>query len=665
MSLSARLRAQGAVQTGFGALSPIRIAAMLLFVVFTLGALLIAPYAFSVDDVVYIEMARAMAERGSLTLDGNSGVEGAPVLTTMFTLAVDGESVPQYPGLYGVIAGPFYALLGVKGLILMNALCCAGVLLLTFRLADLLFGDRRVAWASMALLGAATFLPAYAFAVWPHMLALMLTLFATERALTALREDERPSYLNLALAGLLAGLAFNIRIDAVLGVIALFFWLRLFAAPSKRSVALVFTAGVVPALLLSSAINLAKFGAFTPFYYAPPEQGANVSHYSALLGVAGLAVITVLAVDTSRAWVARAVSLVRSPRVLIGFAVLALAALALSAGLRAYLHNIFVLVVDMQQVSDWQLINGIARLENGYVTFSGITKTALLQSVPFILLALAGVWGFLNGRNVKANALALMMIGAAVCFFSLKQWHGGYGHNMRYLMLALPFLCILSARALLPLLGKLGEREVRLDLLAGGVVTLLLLRLATNAGPESSAFLWSVYYAPICLALLFTGAALWRHARPDRPRGERIFHTATGAVLAMSAMVSMDDVSGHVGRVANYANVVERTRLAVPEGALMVTTLEPHMLEIRRAGAYQIHPRWTERETVAAAMSAFLADGRCVFVQSPVIRDELDPYVALSETARALPGFAEDDRVGLVFEPLAQPEGCLPDSFQR
>lgn len=660
MSISGKTSAQGAWRVQLAALSPIRIAAIGLFGVFALGALLSAPYAFSVDDVVYIEMARAMAERGSFTLGGNGGVEGAPVLTTMFTLSVAGEAVPQYPGLYGVVAGPFYALFGVKGLVLMNALSCAAVLVLTFRLADLLFADRRLAWTSMALLGAATFLPAYAFAVWPHMVALMLTLSATERAVTALRDVERPSYLNLALAGLLAGLAFNIRIDAVLGVIALFFWLRLFAAPSKRSVALVFTAGVVPALLLSSAINLAKFGAFTPFYYAPPEQGANVSHYSALLAVAGLAVLAALAVDMSRSWVARGVRLLRSPRALTSLAVLALAAIALSGGLRAYVFNIYVLVVDMQQVSDWQLINGIARLENGYVTFSGITKTALLQSVPFILLALGGVWGFLQGRDVRSIALALMMVGAAVCFFSLKQWHGGYGHNMRYLMLALPFLCILSARALLPLLGKLSEREVRVDLLAGGVVTLLLLRLASNAGPESSAFLWSVYYAPICLALVFAGAALWRHARPDRPRGKRIFHTATGAVLAMSAMVSLDDVSGHVGRVANYANVVERTRLAVPEGALMVTTLEPHMLEIRSAGAFQIHPRWTPREDVAAAMTAFLADGRCVFVQAPIIRDELDPYVALNETARPLPGFAEDDRVGLVFEPLAQPEGCLP-----
>lgn len=642
-------------------LSPIGLAAIFLFAVFGLGALMVAPYAFSVDDVVYIEMARAMAERGSFALGANGGVEGAPVLTTMFTLPVNGEAIPQYPGLYGIIAAPFYALLGVKGLVLMNALACACVLLLTFRLADLLFADRRLAWAAMGLLGAATFLPAYGFAVWPHMLALALTLSATERAVVAARDVERLSYLNLALAGLLAGLAFNIRIDAVLGVIAIFFWLRLFAAPTRRSAALVFAAGVVPALLLSSAINLAKFGAFMPFYYAPAGKGANVSQYTAILGVAGLAVIASMLVDTSRAWILRAIELLRSPKWLAGTGLAALLAVILSEGARTYLHSVFVLVVDMQQVSDWQFINGIERLENGYVTFSGLTKTALLQSAPFILLALGGVAGFLRGRDVKANGLALMMIGAAICFFSLKQWHGGYGHNMRYLMLALPFLAILSARALLPLLGRLDERGVRLDLLVGAIVTLLVLRLAANAGPDSAAFLWSVYYAPICLALLFAGAAVWRNARPDRPRGKRIFHTATGAVLAMSAMVSVDDIAGHVGRVANYGPVVERTRVALPDGALMVTTLEPHMLGIREAGAFQIHPRWTPREDVAAAMTAFLAEERCVFVQSPVIRAELDPYVALSDATRPLPGFAEDDLVGLVFEPLAQPEGCLPD----
>lgn len=641
--------------------SPFTLASLLLVGIFAIGAFLTAPYAFSVDDVVYIEMARAMAERGSFTLGGNSGVEGAPVLTTMFTLPVKGEAVPQYPGFYGIVAAPFYALFGVRGLVLMNALACAASLLLTFKIADRLWHDRRLAWTAMALLGVCTFLPAYGFAIWPHMLALAAILAATERALAATEHAETPRHGSLVLAGLLAGLAFNLRIDAVLGAVALFFWLRLFAAPSRRSAALAFAAGVFPALILSSLINHAKFGHFMPFYYAPAGKGANVSQYTALLGAAGLAVILAFAVDTSRAWVHRSVSFATRPRMIALLLAAALLVVALSASVRSYLYNIYVLTVDLQQVSDRQLINGIARLDNGYVSFSGLTKTALLQSVPFAVLALAGVWAFLRGRDVKENALGLMMIGAAICFFAIRQWHGGFGHNMRYLLLALPFICILSARPLLSLLGQLDARSLRLDLALGAISILLALRLAALAGPESTGFLWSVYYAPLWLAVLFASAGLWRAIGPQTRRAAHVFQITAGAVLAMSAAISFDDLTGHTNRVANYRSTVERTRLAVPEGALMVTMLEPHMLDIRRMGAFQIHPSWTPRETVAAAMQAFLKDGRCVFVQSALIRDELNPYVPLQADPRPLPGFNTDEPDGLVYEPEGQPAGCMAD----
>jgi len=153
-------------------------------------ALLFPSGVFTIDEAIYLEMARAMAETGSLSLAGNGGVEDAPALLRRFTHDVGGQAMPQYPSGYALIAAPFYAAFGLNGLILLNALSACAAVLLTQRLARLLYGDENLAWLAAGLLAGATFMSTYAFGVWPHMLHLALLLSGVERVVCGLQSRQ-------------------------------------------------------------------------------------------------------------------------------------------------------------------------------------------------------------------------------------------------------------------------------------------------------------------------------------------------------------------------------------------------------------------------------------------------------------------------------------------
>ncbi len=197
-------------------------------------------------------MARSVAENAALHIGANGGVDGAPALTKALTKAKDGLVYPQYPSGYALLAAPFYKAFGVHGLMLVNALSFAACMFLTFRLAERFYNARVAAYAA-AIFALATFAPTYAFAIWPHMIALLFWLAGFYLAVAAADAPNRKSrYLRLLFAGLAIGAGINIRIDVFLAAIAIFLWLRAFARPDDRLAPLALIVGAVPGLLLAA-----------------------------------------------------------------------------------------------------------------------------------------------------------------------------------------------------------------------------------------------------------------------------------------------------------------------------------------------------------------------------------------------------------------------------
>lgn len=631
-----------------GTLQGVRYWPVALLATMAVLALLFPAGAFTVDEAIYVEMARAMADSGSFAIAGNGGVDGGPTLLRRFTHDVGGLAMPQYPSGYAVIAAPFYALFGLNGLILLNALSAAACIWLTHRIGRQLYRDDRIVGTAAVLFGAATFMSTYAFGIWPHMLTLALLLGGIERILTGLDRDR---LIWIASGGLLLSLALTIRVDAVLAILAVFIWLRLFAAPSRRSVALVFCAGLLPGLLAASLINQAKFDVFLPFAYGPAGQDGHSDPYLPYLGLVGLALLGLFALDVSRPWAQAALEQVRRLPVILTLGAIGLVGVAVIAPIRDLIINTGILLFDLQQIDPSRSSDVMTYDEGGLKTFWGLNKTALFQSVPFAMLGLFALEQFWRGRRVTAHALGLGILAAYALFYGLDQWHGGFSFTMRYFIPVLPFLALMSASVLCDLAGadRILSRELRLGLFAGAglglFAALLAIRLPSLSGLMN-------YYVPLAVAAgLFAAMLIWR-AQGERAAASTM--SVAGIAIGLSAMLALQDLSQLTGRINGQVPISARYAEAVPSGALLATHAERWMVKASAEGAHVVNPRG--HGDVEAAASAFVAAGRCVFAHGEVARDRLDPAGAM--VWQAVPQGPEDEMMGPLYLPAEQAEQC-------
>jgi len=621
--------------------------ALLLLAVVAL-ALLFPSGVFTIDEAIYLEMARAMAETGSLSLAGNGGVDDAPALLRRFTHDVGGQAMPQYPSGYALIAAPFYAAFGLNGLILLNALSACAAVLLTRRLAWLLYGDETVAWLAAGLLAGATFVSTYAFGVWPHMLHLALLLSGIERVVSGLWSTQS---VMVAAGGVFLGLAVSVRVDAILAILAVLAWLRLFGAPSRRSVAVVFLAGLVPGLLLASGLNLLKFGVFLPVAYAPAGETTLAARYLPHMAVASISLAVLMLVDVSRDWarkLARRATTYPASLILGGLALLLVIAVA---PLRSWVFNTGVLVFDLQLVDPNLHSDGMSYDALGLKTFGGLNKAALVQSVPFVVLsiiALAEVW---KGRCLKAHTLCFAMVAAFTLFYGLNQWHGGLSYNMRYFIPCLPMLAILSAVGLRRLAGngRVFSEPVSRALLVGVGLGLAMVALSPRL-PDYAALM--AYYLPLAVAMVLAGlvcAWLWRPGRSGAPA-----MAAGGIAIGLSAILSLQDCGQLTRTVASQDAFAARYDASIPSGALVVTYSERWMFDASAGGAHIVNPRG--KVELDAVSSAFISAGRCVIAHGDVARAELDPGSSLSW--RAIEQGPEDEILGPLYFLQTDPRSC-------
>ncbi len=575
------------------------------------AALYLPAAPFTVDELFYAQMAAAMAEEGRLAFTQMhlAGVDSVDF--GVGQAVADGRIAPQYPAGYSLIAAPFYAAFGVNGLVALNALATLAAISLVYRIAlRLAHEDQDAAQISAVLFAAGSMAVSYALAIWPHMLATAIILFALDQVLRSEGRAARP----LIVAGLALGVACAVRVDAVLAVVAILVWLRAFIGGANRLASVCFVAALIPGLLLSAGANAAKFGVFHPFSYNAADGGASIAAYGPLAYLAPLGLAAIMAVDC-RPLATRVFD--RARRVgsrqwlIIGGAAFLLAMAMPPA--RELLRNYAILLIDLQLHPYQGGIDGVERDPSGVILFWGVYKKALVESMPFAVLALAGLPAFFTGEGRRGEGLLWLVIGAFVSFYALSRWHGGLSLNLRYFLPVAAPLSILAAFQLRALSAEGAPRKA--VLYAAGVgILVFVLAFFESLAPGPARGVWEIYPA-LGVAGLLAAMLVWRGLRPS-PENKRLAHLAAIVACVAGVMMNMGDlVRDRLIRGFIHADAVAFAE-ALPSDALVLSTDPVRFLAAMERGVSLVYPGLDDDAAVAAAVVKFHAAGRCVYADA-------------------------------------------------
>lgn len=501
------------------------------------AAVVAQPGHFSVDEGIYHQMSRALAQ--GMWPEVWNGYDEFPSAELRHPLhrVENGELLPQYPYLYPVLAYPFYAVAGYRGLFVLNALALLAVAGMCAATARRLYGKPRIAADAAILLMLGTFIWQYGHAAWPHAVSAAFVGGALLLAVTAAGESRHGKAAALAgVAGLVLGFAAGIRLDAAFAAPALIVPFLL-TAPTRLREATAALIGMLPGFIILALTNHLKFGTFNPFSYGEVHGAATSAAYLPLaaMGVAALAALYML--SRPRVW-----SFVRSRPVPFAgaFAVLCVTIVALpqTSSLLARLGDgAWQLLVDFRLRNPDVLEPGLERGPLGGIVYLGVVKTSLLQSLPWLPAAVLAAAASLRAwRSAASHQVLILAVAGYVGAFSLFAWHGGMSFNLRYFVPILPVLAIYGARGIHDLAAGLPEQTRRTVLAVGGFsVFAWLILLYRN--PHLEAQEPVLLNVPLLLAACLVAGMLWRRlAGTDR----RTAHVATG--LAMTLCVTWSSV---------------------------------------------------------------------------------------------------------------------------
>lgn len=487
------------------------------------------PGHFSIDEGIYHQMSRALAEGMWPQVWNGYGEFPSEELRHPLHQVRDGELLSQYPYLHAVLAWPFYALAGYRGLFALNALALLAVAGFCYATARRLYGEPRVAADAAILLILGTFIWQYGHAAWPHAVSAAFVGGAVLLAVMAAGEPHRKRATMLAgTAGLVIGFGAGIRLDAAFAAPALVVPF-LFAAPPRLREASAAAAGMLPGFALLAVTNHAKFGSYNPFSYGPAGGGALATAYLplALLGLASLLALWLL--SRPRVWSA---TTARPLPFLAGLALLAALALALppvSSLLARLANGAWQLLVDFRIRDPNHLEPGLERGPLGSIVYLGMVKKSLLQSLPWLPVAVLAAAASLRAwRTSTPHQILILAVSGYAGAYSLFAWHGGMSFNLRYFVPVLPFLAVYGARGLHDMTTGLPDGTRRALLFAGAMSVFLWLFLLYRA-PVLEAQEPVLLNVPLILASLLTACLLWLALA--RPAGKAA-KTATAAVLA-------------------------------------------------------------------------------------------------------------------------------------
>ena len=509
----------------------------LLFSVFA-----VAPGHFVSDEGMYHQMARAFAEDGSLTLWPEYSEFPSPELRTWNHLAgKDGGLQSQYPYLHPVLAWPFYKMAGFRGLFAMNAIAYVALAGICFLLGNRLWRDSRIAADAVILLTLGSYAWQYSQAAYSQSLAAAFLLAGVWLGVCAVQAGERRAALLYGwAAGMVVGLGAGIRLDVFFMAPALFIPLLYDRTPRWREAAAVL-GGLLPGLLLLSLTNYAKFGTLNPLSYGRSEGAVSISGYIPLLAM-GFAVLAAGWIGSRDAvWAL----LVRHRLAICAAGVVLAAGVAfLVPSLGGMVWNltrgVSILVADLSLVDPSVVGIGVTRGPLGSIMYAGTVKKALLQSLPWLPVALLAVTGIRRQRaSVFSHAIPVLTVLAFLAVYGWQTWHGGYAFNLRYFVPLLPIFAIYGAMGIHTLLR--GDESPRLRLAAGmtaaaaGVAWLYMLFRDTEIEAIGAVILRLPLLLAAVLSILLMLFLAWRHVAPIR----RLAFLATFACLAWATVMAL------------------------------------------------------------------------------------------------------------------------------
>ncbi len=415
-----------------------------------ISVVFVAPGHFTIDEGVYDLMVRAFVATGGLEVWNGYEEFASPELVWPTVSVRDGVLVPQYPGIFALLAAPFYWLLGYRGLFLLSALAFAATLALCFAIAQRLFRDPALSLNACLILALTTFAWEYSQAAWPHALSMLVVALAVYCAIVALQaSDSRASTIAALAAGLTLGFGIGVRLDTVFALPAVVLPL-LFVDPWRPRAALAASMGLLPGLAVLGAVNHAKFGIFSPFSYGAGHLGGGTASMMPYLPIVSAGLVLAFGAWAATRPFGRKLIEGNRRTVAIGAALVGAAAIATPQGwaLASKLAaGAYQLLVDFR-IRDLAIEEGgLSRGPGGGMVYLGSLKKALLQSCPYLVALALPLIGLLRGRDVRALGVLFLVPAGFVTVYAYFAWHGGLAFNLRYLVPTLPFLAILTAYA--------------------------------------------------------------------------------------------------------------------------------------------------------------------------------------------------------------------------
>jgi hypothetical protein len=557
------------------------------------------------DGQMYFEMARSM-RHGTLEFYNGLDLVDSPELWMQNAVKRGPHLFAKYPPLFGVLAAAPYALFGIRGLYLLNAVGFWFAVLAFHEIARRALGPSR-ALVATALLPFAVPLVPYMLMELPHLVALALFLWAVVLWDDARRSDHLGHAARSAvLAGLLAGFAFGVRIqDVVLAfpLVAIGF----FHSRHRRAVLGGMLAGFGACVLAIAAFNLQRFGSANPFSYGPhesalgapvPEEGVSFFLRPAFVAwtvtVTGALLVARRCARAGAAWLC----------------VLAASAVVVAVpSLRDVAHRSIAALASMTLNAS---VAG-AGWSSPDTTLGWIDK-ALLSSTPFAVLGLVGVVA-VTARRAPPLQTALGWMAVSLLLFlsardpdprTLRSTIGFLSLSPRYLVEIMPGLYLLAWDRL---------RNVRfapVHLALGIAVAGALFEIMRSTGPDE--------LVPAKTALILTGsivaAALLASAYLARrsPAGA----VALGALVALTngyaaACIFAEDSRCLRGMAATYEQWGERILGVMPEPRVALVGwrfAKDAVFHVRaRKPVIVVDPSVDEGAALASTLDALVAHG--------------------------------------------------------
>ena len=495
-----------------------------LVVVGVLLALAVVPGVFIIDEPNYLSTVVSV-RHGTWFVPGTEGLPPSREL-----VAFDPESQARTISTTPVasLAPPLYALLalafswfGWTSLFFLNGLGFVLTAWCIYVLVREQGGSVSGAVLAATMFGLGGFSIEYALGMWPHMVSVALTAAAL---LEAMRGIDRSSLRHAFIAGLLSAVAVGVREQSIIIVGGLGVGIFLFGRPRLRTTTM-FAAGAAIPLLAIATINAERLGIFHPLpkliaYTADVRQAAAEPRTAANPA----AVIWAKVVDFRT----------HPP---------------LTDPLRERLFR-------KDPATGVPIVGG------------GVVKKALLQSAPWIALALTllvvGWRGPKDGRPIPRSLLGLAMsIVVPVLAVVAAAGFGrsdGLAYNQRYFLEIVPVCAVLVGVAF-------GASIRSANVAFGGAAAIVGSVAVFSFIPVPHRYAWiAVVPLFVAFASAIVGFTWWKRSVGT------VGSIIVGVALGWSALVHIvDDVRASHDRRASSLTIFEALDPHIPYGAALFT----------------------------------------------------------------------------------------------